>query len=54
MPRARTRARPPAADLEHHVKSRIGVTSAVVVVAPGEVERSLGKAKRIVDLRPRD
>jgi phenylacetate-CoA ligase len=42
-----------AADLEHHVKSRIGVTSAVAVVAPGEVERSLGKAKRIVDLRPR-
>jgi len=42
------------AELERHVKSRIGVTSAVVVVAPGEVERSLGKAKRIVDLRPRD
>ncbi|MDF2781857.1 MAG: paaF [Geminicoccaceae bacterium] len=41
-------------DLAHHVKSRIGVTSNVMVVAPGEVERSLGKAKRIVDLRPRD
>jgi phenylacetate-CoA ligase len=41
-------------DLAHHVKSRIGVTSEVVVMAPGEVERSLGKAKRIVDLRPKD
>ena len=43
-----------SAELEHHVKSRIGVTCAVVVVAPGEVERSLGKAKRVVDLRPKD
>ncbi len=41
-------------DLVHHVKSRIGVTSEVVVVAPGTVERSLGKAKRIVDLRPKE
>jgi phenylacetate-CoA ligase len=41
-------------DLAHHVKSRIGVTSNVMVVAPGEVERSLGKAKRIVDLRPKE
>ena len=49
--RARGRRR---RDLARHVKSRIGVTSEVVVLAPGEVERSLGKAKRIVDLRPRD
>jgi phenylacetate-CoA ligase len=42
------------ADLTQHVKSRIGVTSEVVVVVPGAVERSLGKARRIVDLRPRD
>jgi phenylacetate-CoA ligase len=48
---ARTAA---AQDLAHHVKSRIGVTSEVVVLAPGEVERSPGKAKRIRDLRPRD
>jgi phenylacetate-CoA ligase len=41
-------------DLAHHVKSRIGVTSEVVVVAPGAVERSLGKARRVVDLRPKD
>lgn len=37
--------------LEHHIKSRIGVSSTVVIVEPGQVERSGGKAKRIVDLR---
>jgi phenylacetate-CoA ligase len=41
-------------ELVRHIKSRIGVTTEVAVVAPGEVERSLGKARRIIDLRPRD
>jgi phenylacetate-CoA ligase len=41
-----------AHQLAHHVKSVIGVTVAVRVVAPGAVERSQGKAKRVVDLRP--
>jgi phenylacetate-CoA ligase len=40
-------------ELTRHIKSRIGVSAAVAVVAPGEVERSLGKAKRIIDLRPK-
>ena len=41
-----------AADtLAGHIKSRIGIASAVTVAAPGEVERSGGKAKRIRDLR---
>jgi phenylacetate-CoA ligase len=40
-------------ELARHIKSQIGVTSDVAVVAPGEVERSLGKAKRIIDLRPK-
>jgi len=40
-------------ELVRHIKSRIGVTSEVAVVAPGEVERSLGKARRIIDLRPK-
>jgi phenylacetate-CoA ligase len=35
------------------VKRRIGVTAAVRVVQPGGIERSLGKARRIVDNRPR-
>lgn len=37
--------------LAEMVKNRIGVSSEVLVVAPGEVERSAGKAKRILDLR---
>ena len=32
----------------------IGVSSNVEVTEPGSVERSIGKAKRIVDLRPKD
>jgi phenylacetate-CoA ligase len=43
-----------ARDLAHHIKSRIGVASEVTVVEPGRVDRSLGKARRIVDLRPKD
>jgi phenylacetate-CoA ligase len=41
-------------ELTQHIKSRIGVTTEVAVVEPGQVKRSLGKAKRIVDLRPKD
>jgi phenylacetate-CoA ligase len=39
--------------LAHHIKSLIGVTAEVRVAAPGSIERSLGKAKRIVDKRPK-
>jgi phenylacetate-CoA ligase len=42
-----------ARELAHHVKSVIGVTAGVRVVDPGGIERSQGKAKRIVDLRPK-
>lgn len=38
-------------DLAHHIKATIGVTAAVRTVKPGTVERSLGKAKRVIDLR---
>lgn len=41
-------------ELARHIKSRIGVTAEVAVVEPGRVERSLGKAKRIVDLRAKN
>ena len=41
------------ASLAHLVKSLIGVTAEIRVVAPGGIERSLGKAKRIVDKRPK-
>ncbi len=40
--------------LAHHIKSVIGVSCTVEVVDPGSIERSVGKAKRIVDLRPKD
>ena len=40
-----------AAEVAHHIKSRIGVTCAVAVKAPGEVPRSQGKAVRVRDLR---
>jgi len=41
-------------DLAHHVKSLIGVTATVETLSPGAIERSGGKAKRIIDLRPKD
>jgi phenylacetate-CoA ligase len=34
-----------------HIKDLIGVTARVRLVDPGSIERSLGKAKRVVDLR---
>jgi len=41
------------AKLAHLVKAMIGVTAEVRVVAPGSIERSLGKAKRVIDKRPK-
>jgi len=41
-------------ELAHHVKSLLGVTAKVRVVGPGSVERSQGKAKRILDKRTRE
>jgi phenylacetate-CoA ligase len=42
-----------AARLTRLVKERIGVSARATVAAPGAIERSLGKAKRVVDKRPR-
>jgi phenylacetate-CoA ligase len=42
-----------ARQLEHHIKSYIGISADVRVVEPGKVERSQGKAKRVIDLRPK-
>jgi phenylacetate-CoA ligase len=42
-----------AADVQHHIKTMIGVTCAVTVKAPGEVPRSQGKAVRVKDERAR-
>ncbi|HEX7138587.1 MAG TPA: hypothetical protein VF219_12095, partial [Vicinamibacterales bacterium] len=37
--------------LQHHIKSYIGVAASVVVCDPGSIERSVGKATRVVDRR---
>ena len=39
-------------DLAGHIRSRIGITVDVQVREPESLERSIGKARRIVDLRP--
>jgi len=41
-------------DLAHHIKELMGVTATVRTVKPGTVERSLGKAKRVIDLRSKN
>ncbi len=38
-------------NLAHHIKDTIGVTASVAIVAPGSIERSLGKARRVIDRR---
>ncbi len=43
-----------ARDLAHHIKSVVGVTARIDVQEPGNVVRSEGKAKRVVDNRNQD
>lgn len=59
----RVEARPDAAisehaaassDLQKLVKNKIGVTVEVNVLEPGGLERSIGKARRLIDQRPKD
>jgi phenylacetate-CoA ligase len=38
-------------NLQHHIKTMIGISTAINIVAPGGVDRSTGKAQRIKDLR---
>jgi len=42
-----------AGSVRHHIKSIIGVTTDVLVKEPGEIPRSMGKAVRVRDLRPK-
>jgi phenylacetate-CoA ligase len=42
-----------ANDVAHHIKSQIGITTEVTIKAPGAIPRSMGKAVRVRDLRPR-
>ena len=41
------------ADAAHRIKVHVGVSCAVRVVPPGTLERSEGKAKRVIDHRPK-
>ena len=43
-----------AKELAHHIKSVVGVTTRVTVCDPNTVARSEGKAKRVVDNRPKE
>ena len=38
---------------EHLIKAYVGVTAGVRVLEPGTIERSQGKAKRVIDKRPK-
>ncbi len=40
-----------ALELQHHIKSYIGVTAIVTPVAPQAIERTVGKARRVLDRR---
>jgi len=42
-----------ARKLEHNIKAYVGVSATVRLALPGGVERSVGKAKRIMDKRPK-
>jgi len=42
-----------AASLQHAIKAYVGVTADVKVVPISSIERSIGKAKRVIDKRPK-
>ena len=42
-----------AAALSAHIRSNIGIGVEIVVGDPGGIERSAGKARRVIDLRPK-
>ncbi len=39
--------------IERRIKDRFGVSASVAIEPPGAIERSQGKAKRVLDLRPK-
>jgi phenylacetate-CoA ligase len=42
-----------AQTLAQRIKAHLGVSATVEIAAPGSIERSLGKAKRVIDRRPK-
>jgi phenylacetate-CoA ligase len=43
-----------ARELQHHIKALIGITTRVRIQGHGSIERSQGKARRVLDLRPKE
>jgi phenylacetate-CoA ligase len=43
-----------AKELAHHIKSIVGVSTKINIKDPDSVARSEGKAKRVVDNRPKE
>jgi phenylacetate-CoA ligase len=41
-------------ELQHHIKSYIGISTKIDVVEQGSIERSAGKARRVIDKRPKE
>ena len=39
--------------LAQSIKQHIGVTAKVSILPPSQIERSIGKAKRVIDKRPK-
>ena len=42
-----------AKELAHHIKSVVGVSTRIEVRDPGGIARSEGKARRVIDNRPK-
>lgn len=40
-------------EIKHNIKDIVGVTVDVAFVEPGSIERSEGKAQRVIDRRPK-
>jgi phenylacetate-CoA ligase len=43
-----------AAALAQRLKGMCGLSAEVEIAAPGSVERSMGKARRVIDKRPKN
>ncbi len=43
-----------ANELRHRIKTIVGISTRVAVLEPDSIERSVGKAKRVVDHRPKE
>jgi phenylacetate-CoA ligase len=54
QPDALARREQMAAQLGQLIKSLIGVSALIAIRDPGAIERSLGKAKRVIDKRPKN